>query len=91
MMDKELHATVDSCLQQEKVTGVLCSDLSGFSIAARGDMNSSQAGCIASLAARAALLEKGQETAPVITVESDNFSILIRRHNNVTMAIKKKL
>lgn len=70
------------------ISGALCADNNGLCLAARG-CKPELAGHVASIAQQAAQLYPNTSTTPVICIESEGGSVLIKSENDVTMAMFK--
>uniref|UniRef100_A0A7S1GC23 Late endosomal/lysosomal adaptor and MAPK and MTOR activator 5 n=1 Tax=Bicosoecida sp. CB-2014 TaxID=1486930 RepID=A0A7S1GC23_9STRA len=70
----------------QPVRGVVVADSHGLCLAARGDGASASAGRVASLAQRASSLG-GSGEEPVVAIETDTTTVLIRRTGGVSVAV----
>jgi len=84
---QEAHQ-VDASLQGEsKIAGLVVADSRGLCIQAQGAGQEKSAGLLAAVASQAALLEPGEQ--PVILLETKNHHYLVKKEDNVTVAIIK--
>jgi len=87
-MEKALKKEVDEVMAQPSVTGVLCVDSDGLCVAAHGSASKTSSGLVSALASQAAGL-RPDAPAPVIVLESDAATTLIKSHSGTTVAIFK--
>jgi len=79
---------VDASLQGEsRIAGLVVADSRGLCIQAQGAGQAKSAGLLAAVASQAALLEPGEQ--PVILLETKNHHYLVKKEDNVTVAIIK--
>jgi len=85
---QEAHQ-VDASLQQgeSRIAGLVVADSRGLCIQAQGAGQAKSAGLLAAVASQAALLEPGEQ--PVILLETKNHQYLVKKEDNVTVAIIK--
>ena len=88
-MEKVLEKHLDETFRLPGVAGVLCADENGLCLAAKGIAEKSAAGNIASIAKQAAQLHPNSSSHPVICIESETGSVLIKSQDDITMAIYK--
>jgi len=72
------------------ISGMVVVDNRGLCIAAEGDGDPASAGVIFSLACQAAKIEQDRED-PVVQIQTEKHSYLIKKEENVTVAIIKKI
>jgi len=87
-MEKALKKEVDEVMAQPSVTGVLCVDSDGLCVAAHGSASKTSSGLVSVLASQAAALRPDAPT-PVIVLESDAATTLIKSHSGTTVAVYK--
>lgn len=87
-MENQLESELEETMNNPGVVGVLCSDKQGLCLSAKGTASPESAGLISALAQQAAQLLP-DSTPPVICIESDKGNVMIKTHENVTMAIHK--
>lgn len=87
-MERGLEKHLDETFRLPGVAGVLCTDGHGLCLGAKGIATREAAGHIANIAESAARLNPNS-ASPVIAIEADGGSILIKKEDNVTMAIYK--
>jgi len=79
---------VDANLQGEcRIAGLVVADNRGLCIQAQGAGQPESAGLLAAVASQAALLEPGER--PVVLIEAKNHNYLVKKEDNVTVAIIK--
>jgi len=82
-VDAELNGVSNIC-------GMVVVDNRGLCIATEGEGDPASAGLIFSLASQAAKVEQGG-VDPVIQIQTENHTYLIKKEEKVTVAIIKKL
>lgn len=87
-MEKALKKEVDEVMSQPSVTGILCVDSGGLCVAAHGSASKTSSGLVSALASQAAAL-RPDAPAPVIVLESDAATTLIKSHSGTTVAVFK--
>jgi len=87
-MEKALKKEVDEVMSQPSVTGVLCVDSDGLCVAANGSVSKTSSGLIAAMASQAAGL-RPNAPAPVVVLETDAGTTLIKSHSGTTVAVYK--
>jgi len=87
-MEKALKKEVEEVMSQPSVTGVLCVDSDGLCVAAHGSASKTSSGLVAAVASQAAGL-RPDAPAPVIVLESDAMTTLIKSHAGTTVAVYK--
>lgn len=70
------------------IVGLLVVDNRGLCIQAEGVGDPTAAGLLGSLANQAALLEPGRDN-PVVLLETDQYNYLVKKQENVTVAVVK--
>ncbi|XP_041458776.1 ragulator complex protein LAMTOR5-like [Lytechinus variegatus] len=88
-MEQNLDKLLDETMDAPGVMGVLCADKQGLCYSAKGTVSSGCAGIIASLSQQASLLVPENNSTPVICLESDKGNVMIKSHQDVTIAIHK--
>jgi hypothetical protein len=86
---------VESLLSGDSATidGILCNDPSGLCLISKGNMNcENESGAYTNLVRLASQLHPQQQAAmneaPLITIESDSTSILVKEYDGHTVAMK---
>jgi len=87
-MEKALKKEVDEVMSQPSVNGVLCIDSDGLCVAAHGSASKTSSGLVAAVASQAAGL-RPNAPAPVVVLETDAGTTLIKSHSGTTVAIYK--
>jgi len=87
-MEKALKKEIDEVMSQPSVTGVLCVDTDGLCVAAHGSASKTSSGLVAAVASQSASL-RPDAPAPVVVLESDTETTLIKSHASTTVAIYK--
>jgi len=78
----------DANLQGEcRIAGLVVADNRGLCIQAQGAGQPESAGLLAAVASQAALLEPGEQ--PVVLLEAKDHNYLVKKEDNVTVAIIK--
>ncbi|KAH3827962.1 ragulator complex protein LAMTOR5-like isoform X2 [Dreissena polymorpha] len=88
-MERNLEKHLEDTIRNPDIAGVLCTDEHGLCLGAKGNVNKDAAGHIASIAESAARLNPNMP-APVICIETEGGSILIKKEDKITMAIYKQ-
>ncbi|XP_002732159.1 ragulator complex protein LAMTOR5 homolog [Saccoglossus kowalevskii] len=88
-MEESLDKQLDDTMNVHGVVGVLAADHQGLCLASKGNAQVSGAGLMSSLAEAGKQLSSDEQKCPVVCLESDTCNILIKSHDNVTMAIYK--
>ncbi|KAK9708249.1 hypothetical protein K7432_009764 [Basidiobolus ranarum] len=91
-METNLETILNNVMNKEGVKGVLLADQNGLCLASKGIAPPSASGFISSIANRAQDLMLTQENdAPAISVsiESQEHTIIVRKENEMTLAIYK--
>lgn len=83
---------VDSLVSgdREGVGGILCNDASGLCLSSTGAIDSSHSGIYTNLVRLAAQLQHGEatDTAPLITIETDQAAILVKEYDGHAVAVR---
>jgi len=87
-MEKALKKEVDEVLSQPSVTGLLCVDSDGLCVTAHGSASKTSSGLIAAVASQAAAL-RPNAPMPVVVLETEGGTTLIKSHSGTTVAINK--
>jgi len=87
-MEKPLKKEIDEIMLQPSVTGVLCVDADGLCVAAQGSASKASSGLMSAIASQAASL-RPDAPAPVVVLESDSTTTLIKSHSGTTVAVYK--
>nr|XP_022302047.1 ragulator complex protein LAMTOR5 homolog [Crassostrea virginica] len=87
-MERQLEKHLEETCRVPGISGALCADNNGLCLAARG-CKPELAGHVASIAQQAGQLHPNASTTPVICIESEGGSVLIKSENDVTMAMFK--
>ncbi|XP_071817807.1 ragulator complex protein LAMTOR5-like [Apostichopus japonicus] len=88
-METGLNNEIEETMNQQGVVGVICTDSQGLCLGAEGTASPHSAGVIAALALQAMQLSPEQSSAPVVCLESDKGNVLIKSHNDITVAVHK--
>jgi hypothetical protein len=89
-MEKTLERHIDEAFRMPGVAGILCVDNNGLCISAKGVIPSQCSGSLSTLASQASKLFPGPNTlSPVICLESEHGSVLVKKTDNLTTAIFK--
>ncbi|KAL4227165.1 hypothetical protein ACF0H5_015138 [Mactra antiquata] len=87
-MERNLDKHLDDTFRVPGVAGVICADEHGFCLGAKGVANRESSGHIANIADSASKLNPSLPN-PVISIEGEGGSILIKKEDNITMGIYK--
>ncbi|XP_045165339.1 ragulator complex protein LAMTOR5 homolog [Mercenaria mercenaria] len=87
-MERNLDKHLDDTFRVPGVAGVICTDEHGLCLGAKGIATRESAGHIANIAESAARLNPNMPN-PVISIEGEGGSILIKKEDNITMGIYK--
>ncbi|XP_054445306.1 ragulator complex protein LAMTOR5-like [Pteronotus mesoamericanus] len=71
------------------MAGVLCTDSQGLNLGCCGTLSDRYAGVIPVLAQQATKLNSDPTDTPVGCLESDNGTVMIQRHDGITLAVNK--
>ncbi|KAK3590728.1 hypothetical protein CHS0354_030962 [Potamilus streckersoni] len=88
-MERPLEKHLDETFKIPGVSGVLCADENGLCLGAKGVAKKEAAGHITSIALSAAKLIPNSNTNPVICIEGETGSVLIKKEENIVMAVYK--
>ncbi|CAI8037424.1 Ragulator complex protein LAMTOR5 homolog [Geodia barretti] len=90
-MEASLESQMNEIMSQPGVTGVLCADEQGLALSAQGTLTPHSAGLVSVVTEKACQLRHGTEPdeKPVVVMEFDTGNVLIRSHNNSTLAVHK--
>ncbi|XP_062569387.1 ragulator complex protein LAMTOR5-like [Saccostrea cucullata] len=87
-MERQLEKHLEETCRVPGISGALCADNNGLCLAARG-CKPELAGQVANIVRQAAQLHPNSSTSPVVCIESEGGSVLIKSEGDVTMAIFK--
>ncbi|XP_057296355.1 ragulator complex protein LAMTOR5 homolog isoform X2 [Hydractinia symbiolongicarpus] len=76
-------------MKETSVSGVICADLHGLPLAAKGIADTSTAGAISSIALQASKLFPNLNETPVISIEGESSDLLIRQEDKIVLGIYK--
>ncbi|XP_072027039.1 ragulator complex protein LAMTOR5-like [Amphiura filiformis] len=88
-MEDPLESHLEETLNNPGVVGVLCTDKQGLCLTAKGTASPDSAGLVSAIAQQASQLLPDNNSAPVICIESDKGNVMIKTHEDITMAIHK--
>ncbi|XP_046327255.1 ragulator complex protein LAMTOR5-like [Haliotis rufescens] len=88
-MEKGLEKHMDETFKLPGVAAVLCTDGHGLCLGAKGSAPKHSSGPIATLAAMAGDLGPSGAASPVVCIESEAGSVLIKSCDNLTVAVFK--
>ncbi|XP_041347815.1 ragulator complex protein LAMTOR5-like [Gigantopelta aegis] len=88
-MEKNLEKQLDETFRIPGVTGVLCTDKNGLCLAAKGTAKKQTSGPISALARQAKDVSSQAGTSPVVCIESETGSVLIKSEDGLTVAVFK--
>ncbi|KAI8771620.1 ragulator complex protein LAMTOR5 [Biomphalaria glabrata] len=87
-MEKALEKQLEETFRIPGVVGVMCVDNNGLCLGAKGNTPRGSSGSISALASQATKLSTNG-TNPVICLESEHGSVLIKKNEKLTTAIYK--
>ncbi|XP_064632963.1 ragulator complex protein LAMTOR5-like [Lineus longissimus] len=90
-MEHSVNRIVDETMSNPGVAGVMCVDEKGLCLSSKGKLNSRVAGLISGITQQASKLHSDIDRMPVVALESDSGSILIKFKDRVTVAVHKNL
>uniref|UniRef100_A0A0B7B9E3 Late endosomal/lysosomal adaptor and MAPK and MTOR activator 5 n=1 Tax=Arion vulgaris TaxID=1028688 RepID=A0A0B7B9E3_9EUPU len=89
-MEKALDKQMDEAFRLPGVSGIICVDNNGLCVSAKGVIPRQCSGSLNALANQAAKLAPSPNSAsPVICLESEHGSVLLKKADNLTTAIFK--
>ncbi|BFZ10781.1 hypothetical protein BsWGS_13820 [Bradybaena similaris] len=89
-MEKALEKQMDEAFRLPGVSGIVCVDNNGLCLGAKGVIPGQCNGSISTLAAQASKLSRSVNAPnPVICLESEHGSVLIKKTDHLTTAIFK--
>eukprot|EP00794_Sanderia_malayensis_P006209 gene6209-6924_t len=88
-MEQNLELQLEEIMREPGVTGVLCTDKQGLPLTAKGVSQTKDAGPISALIEEAALLYPDIDKNPVITLEGDQSTVLIKAQNKIVLSVSK--
>ena len=90
-MEKFLDKTMEDVLRLPNGTsGVMCVDSNGLLLGSKGIVPSDYCGALNTLTRQATKLAGKSSSNPIICLESENASVLIKRTDDLTSAIFKE-
>uniref|UniRef100_A0A0B7A4B9 Late endosomal/lysosomal adaptor and MAPK and MTOR activator 5 n=1 Tax=Arion vulgaris TaxID=1028688 RepID=A0A0B7A4B9_9EUPU len=89
-MEKALEKEMDEVCHLSEVSGIICVDSNGLCLGAKGNIPQQCSGYLSALATQAAKLsQNGSAVDPVICLETEHGSLLVKKADNMTTAIFK--
>ncbi|BFZ09103.1 hypothetical protein BsWGS_12142 [Bradybaena similaris] len=89
-MEKALDKHMNDALHSSGASGIICIDSSGLCLGAKGTIPQPCSGSLCSLVNQAAKLSESAVTVnPVICLEAENGSVLVKKTDRITTAIFK--
>ncbi|XP_066283311.1 ragulator complex protein LAMTOR5 homolog [Branchiostoma lanceolatum] len=88
-MEKELDKHLEETMTTHGVLGTMCADQHGMCLGAKGSVSGDSAGMVTRLSELVGQLESSSEEDPIICIESDSSTLMIKKHDDITMAIHK--
>ncbi|KAM8976517.1 ragulator complex protein LAMTOR5 [Pelodytes ibericus] len=88
-MEASLEQHLEDTMKQPSIVGVLCTDSQGLNLGCRGSLSDEHAGIISVLPQHAAKLSLDPTDVPVVCLESDSGTIMIQKHDRLTVAVHK--
>ncbi|XP_072279316.1 ragulator complex protein LAMTOR5 [Pyxicephalus adspersus] len=88
-MEAALEQHLENTMKNPSIVGVICTDSQGLNLGCCGSLSDEHAGIISILPQWAAKLTSDQTDVPVVCLESDSGTILIEKHDWLTVAVHK--
>ncbi|XP_053310306.1 ragulator complex protein LAMTOR5 [Spea bombifrons] len=88
-MEAALEQHLEDTMKHPSIVGVLCTDSQGLNLGCRGSLSDEHAGVISVLPLQAAKLTLDPTDVPVVCLESDSGTIMIQKHDRLTVAVHK--
>ncbi|XP_005989291.1 ragulator complex protein LAMTOR5-like [Latimeria chalumnae] len=88
-MEAALENHLDETMKNTAVVGVLCTNSKGLTLGCRGTLTDEHTGLVSVLARDAEKLTTDPTDTPVVTLDSTTGSILIQKHDDITVAVHK--
>ncbi|XP_066285513.1 ragulator complex protein LAMTOR5 homolog [Branchiostoma lanceolatum] len=88
-MEKELDKHLEETMTTHGVLGTMCANQHGMCLGAKGSVSGDSAGMVTRLSELAGQLDPSSEEDPIVCIESDASTLMIKKHDDVTMAIHK--
>ncbi|XP_044151220.1 ragulator complex protein LAMTOR5-like [Bufo gargarizans] len=89
MMEAALEQHLEETMKILSIVGILCTDSQGLNLGCCGSLSDEHAGVISILPQQAAQLTADPTDMPVVCLESDNGTIMIQKHDRLTVAVHK--
>jgi len=88
-MGKALEKTLDETCRMPGVTGAICVDQRGLTLADKGQVSRNVSGPVAALAQQANSISPQSFCTPVVVIESQNGKVMIKQEEGFTSAVFK--
>ncbi|KAM9319513.1 ragulator complex protein LAMTOR5 [Gastrophryne carolinensis] len=88
-MEAALEQHLEDTMKNPSIVGVLCTDSQGMTLGCCGSLSDEHAGVISILPQLASKLTSDPTDIPVVCLESDSGTIMIQKHDRLTVAIHK--
>ncbi|XP_077323484.1 ragulator complex protein LAMTOR5 isoform X2 [Lithobates pipiens] len=88
-MEAALEQHLEDTMKNPSIVGVICTDSQGLNLGCCGSLSDGHAGIISILPQLAAKLTADHTDVPVVCLESDSGTIMIQKHDQLTVAVHK--
>ncbi|XP_063811084.1 ragulator complex protein LAMTOR5 [Pseudophryne corroboree] len=88
-MEAALEQHLEDTMKNPSIVGILCTDSQGLNLGCCGSLSDEHAGVISILPQQAAKLTLDPTDVPVVCLESDSGTIMIQKHDRLTVAVHK--
>lgn len=89
-MEKTLDKQMEEAFRLPGIAGIMCVDKNGLLLSGKGNVPQRASGSLCALTSQASKLKSGNAACnPVIVLESEAGSVLIKRSDNLTTAVFK--
>lgn len=86
-MEGLLSGLVDAT---DEVIGVACNDMNGLCLGAKGEVNRAKSGFLTSIVRRASQLDGNSLDSPMVVIESESSTILVKEYDGLTVAVVRR-
>jgi len=88
-MESTLEKQIEEAFRLPGVSGVMCVDKNGFILGDKGTVPHKSSGSVSTLSSQASSLKPGSMSSPVVCLESEAGSVLIKKSDDLTTALFK--
>ncbi|XP_053560777.1 ragulator complex protein LAMTOR5-like [Bombina bombina] len=86
-MESALEQHLEDTIKNPSIVGILCTDSQGLNLGCCGSLTDEYAGVISILPQQAANLTSDPTDVPVVCLESDSGTIMIQKHDRITVEV----